>query len=142
MKRMISTVSMVPFIKARNMAEANHHALSSGKVIHEKLTLSPIEEASLEELSHCCSFTASEKTLYQKLLIKKNIYTGINSGKFTSEEIDFIDPLEEDVKNWAENFGYALSPKPNTIWITASNGWQYESNDSPPPSKTIFTILW
>ena len=142
MKRISSSVEMIPFSEVRIITEMNHNALSSGKAIHKKLTLSPNEEAKLEELSHCCNITHAATVLYQKLLIKKSIYTNVTAGNFMSEEIDFVKPLEEEVRSWVWEHGYALSPKSNTIWITQPNGWQYEATDSPPPSKTQFTILW
>lgn len=136
----IMNVELIQFQQARFMSEDNHRYLEKGKKIKKHLSLSEDEEDTLKALEGK-DLTARSLILYQKLLIKKALYEGVNNGRFLYE-IDFGVPLEEEVKQWSRTFGYALSAKSNTIWVTGRDGWQYESIDSPPHSKTEFTLLW
>ena len=136
----IMNVELIQFQEARFMSETNHRYLEKGKKIKKLLSLSEDEQDTLNALEGK-ELISKSLVLYQKLLIKKALYEGVNNGKFLYE-INFGVPLEEEVKQWSRSFGYALSAKPNTIWVTGRDGWQYESIDSPPPSKTEFTLLW
>ncbi len=137
---MIGTIELIQFREARNMSERNHWDLEKGKKIKKTLSLTLDEEDTLKALEGKTLIT-NALILYQKIVIKKALYEGVNHGLYQSK-IDFVVPLEEEVKQWARSFGYALSAKPNTKWIEGANGWQYEAIDSPPPSKTEFTLLW
>lgn len=137
----IGAVELIQFREARNMSERNHWDIEKGKSIKQKLALSESEEETLQVLKGRKELESAALVLCQKLIIKQALYEGVNKGEYLSK-IDFIVPLKDEVKQWARSFGYALSAKPNTVWITGANGWQYEAIDSPPPSKTEFTLLW
>lgn len=139
---LIRDVSMIEFWPARFASEKNQETLRKGKRVEKLLSLDEDEAYTLAKLNSKATLTHDELVLKQKLTIKYNVYACINGGKFLCE-IDFVVPLEiEDVYPWLRNFGYALGPKLNTVWITRPDGWQYEDPNSPPPSKTVFNVLW
>ena len=138
---LIRDVNMVEFWTARRTTERNHEALEKGKKVKNPLALESNEVSTLAELNKKMTLTTEELIIKQKLTIKEAIYNGVNCGVYL-REIDFVVPLEGQVKTWTRSFGYALSPKPNTIWIDRRDGWQYEDPNSPPPSNTVFSVLW
>ena len=138
---LIREVNMVEFWPARFASEKNHETLEKGKKVKKPLTMEEHEVCILAELNGKAKLTHDELVLKQKLIIKEAIYKGVNSGVFLYE-IDFVVPLEEEAIKWTRSFGYAIGPKPNTVWITGRDGWQYADPNSPPPSKTVFTVLW
>ncbi|MDO5556255.1 MAG: hypothetical protein Q4G09_06565 [Clostridia bacterium] len=129
-------VQLLDFQKARFLSE---DALNHRKRFKlQELSLNEKAKLSLYNSKQLNTLTVCELIEFQELYCKKQLLSGINSGKFYVS-LEFSTILHQNVRLWLKSYGYYLCPnKP----INYDAGCFYEVQHPTPESETKFELRW
>ena len=145
MKKSIIDITLVNFSLARDYSERNRYS----KTIENKhiLLLSKKETPLLNDFlsRNLSSLDLSEKSLYQKLYVKKAIYQAINMGKSVLN-LKLLYPLLDSTYTWIKKEGYAIHIKSidfSYYSIDENGRCQFHKGSIESPDRACnYTILW